>query len=277
MKGIKLVLEEILLSESVYDQGIFKAVFMAGGPGSGKSFVSSNVAPRDVFGLKVINSDKTLEYFFKKKTGKADIDMDIMSPSELEEFAKIRGYSKDLTIKLFQNYVKNHSGILIDGTGDDYEKIKKQREFLQRLGYDTYMVFVNTSLDVARARNQERERSVSDNIVKKIWGDVQKNLGSFQELFGSDRIKIVDNNEAKFVVSGNGEQITIVSPTATIARKKAAEKFGMDPKDIKIQMDKNQPVMDNTFKEVKKFIESPVRSQIAKDWIAKELEIRKRS
>ena len=34
--------KEFLLQEGVYDPGIFKAFFMAGGPGSGKSFISQN-------------------------------------------------------------------------------------------------------------------------------------------------------------------------------------------------------------------------------------------
>ena len=32
-----------LLNEGVYDKGILKAVFMAGGPGSGKSFVAKQL------------------------------------------------------------------------------------------------------------------------------------------------------------------------------------------------------------------------------------------
>ena len=31
------------INEGVYDPGIFKAFFLAGGPGSGKSFVTSRV------------------------------------------------------------------------------------------------------------------------------------------------------------------------------------------------------------------------------------------
>ena len=31
------------LAEGVYDKGIFKAFFLAGGPGSGKTFVTQNV------------------------------------------------------------------------------------------------------------------------------------------------------------------------------------------------------------------------------------------
>ena len=45
------------------------------------------------------------------------------------------------------------------------------------LGYDTYMIYVNTSLDVALERNAMRPRSIPTPIVTKSWNDVQKNLG----------------------------------------------------------------------------------------------------
>jgi len=47
------------LEEGVYDRGIFKAFFLAGGPGSGKSFVTERVTSG--LNLKVINSDSAFE------------------------------------------------------------------------------------------------------------------------------------------------------------------------------------------------------------------------
>ena len=50
-----------LLTEGIFDKGILKAVFMAGGPGSGKSFLAQNIfgipdnATTSVTGLKVVN------------------------------------------------------------------------------------------------------------------------------------------------------------------------------------------------------------------------------
>ena len=43
------------LTEGVYDKHIFKAFFLAGGPGSGKSWVSTRALSG--MGLKVIDSD----------------------------------------------------------------------------------------------------------------------------------------------------------------------------------------------------------------------------
>ena len=52
------------LLEGIYDPNIFKAVFLAGGPGSGKSYVVSKVVSG--MGLKVINSDEPFERYLVK-------------------------------------------------------------------------------------------------------------------------------------------------------------------------------------------------------------------
>ena len=50
--------------------------------------------------------------------------------------------------------------MVIDGTGRDYDKIANQKAILQQLGYDCYMIFVNTSLDVALERNQRLSETI---------------------------------------------------------------------------------------------------------------------
>ena len=86
--------------------------------------------------------------------------------------------------------------MVIDGTGKDPEKIQKQSEHLRNLGYDTHMVFVNTSLDVAKERNKARERSLPDDEVEKMHRTVQGNIGHFQRHFGREHMHIVDNDNA---------------------------------------------------------------------------------
>ena len=58
--------------------------------------------------------------------------------------------------------------------------------------YDCYMVFVNTSLEVAQARNKERDRVLPEKILKKSWNDTRKNLGAYKALFGG-KFALVDN------------------------------------------------------------------------------------
>jgi predicted kinase len=86
--------------------------------------------------------------------------------------------------------------MIIDGTGHEYGKIAKNKKYAESLGYDTYMVFVNTSLEVAKERNQARDRVLPDDLLEKSWQDVQNNLGKFQNLFGGN-FRIVDNTVYK--------------------------------------------------------------------------------
>lgn len=193
-KNLKNFKEFITLDEGVNDPGIFKAVFLAGGPGSGKSFVTSKTLPNAAFGMKVVNSDQALE-FLLKRTGISS-NMLTMSPEELERFAATRARAKEIIAKKKELFIKGRLGMILDGTGRDYEKIKGERQNLVNIGYDTFMVFVNTSLDVALERNRQRARKVDEKIVTKAWNDVQNNIGKFQNLFGSRNFIIVDNNSA---------------------------------------------------------------------------------
>ena len=62
MKIFKSLKEEYL-QEGVYDPGIFKAYFLAGGPGSGKSFVTAGAFAG--LGLRLVNSDDKLTKYIK--------------------------------------------------------------------------------------------------------------------------------------------------------------------------------------------------------------------
>jgi len=176
------------LQEGVYDKNIFHAVFLAGGPGSGKSFVARTTTGG--LGMKVVNSDDAFERLLKK----AGLSLK-MPASELQQRDAVRARAKELTNKRKDMYIDGRLGLVIDGTGRDYDKIQYQASLLRELGYQTYMIFVNTSLDVAQERNQLRARTIDDKIVEKSWNEVQRNIGKFQNYFGTKNFIIVDNNE----------------------------------------------------------------------------------
>ena len=246
-----------LLTEGVFDKGILKAVFMAGGPGSGKTYVASQIfgIPHkninvSASGLKTVNSDTEFEFLLKKYgfatygTGKLDIDKwpdevfdMIAGGDEDSENMTVRKKAKLMTIDRKKQYMEGRLGMIIDGTGHKYNKIAKEKKKLEALGYDTYMVFVNTSLDVAHKRNKERERRLPEKILEKSWRDVQNNLGKFQGLFGRN-FAVVDNS--KF-----------------LKPEDAQKKFGMITK-----------------KYIDKFVKIPVRNIIGKKWIKHNLILR---
>ena len=178
------------LQEGLQDPHIFKAFFLAGGPGSGKSFVVRKTTGGT--GLRIVNSDDLFEKYIKD----AGFDMDMRTrKAEREKPARdvMRDRAKKLTKKRRDNYVEGRIGLIIDGTGADYDKIAKQSTELKQLGYDTHMIFVNTSLDVALARNAERQRSVEDSVAITSWKNVQSNMGKFSQHFRGNMV-IVDNN-----------------------------------------------------------------------------------
>ena len=181
------------LVEGVYDPNIFKAFFLAGGPGSGKSFVVRKTTGG--LGMKIVNSDTAFEKLLKD----ADFDLDFrdMSPEKTLERDKIRKRAKEVTSKMQKNFVAGRLGFIIDGTGAEYGKIEIQKKMLQQLGYDTYMIFVNTSLDTAIERNNKRDRKLPLDIVRTYWNNVQSNIGKFQRLFGMKNFIVVDNNNPK--------------------------------------------------------------------------------
>ena len=176
------------LQEGLNDPNIFKAFFLAGGPGSGKSYVVRRTTGGT--GLKIVNSDDAFEKLLK------DAGLSLkMPPEEEQERDVARSRAKQITKARQTNYIEGRLGLIIDGTGRDYDKIARQSQQLRELGYDTYMIFVNTSLDTALERNAKRARSVPESIVVQSWKDVQSNIGKFNNHFGSGMI-IVDNNDA---------------------------------------------------------------------------------
>jgi len=198
------------LQEGVYDPNIFKAIFLAGGPGSGKSYVVRRTTGG--LGMKIVNSDDIYEKMLK------DAGMDT-TPEDIysDKGQEIRVKAKGVTKRMQGNFLDGRLGLIIDGTGKDYDKISKQVAGLKSLGYECYMIFVNTSLDTAQAQNKKRKRTLPETEVSTMWNEVQQNIGKFQRLFGGSSFIVVDNNMA-------GEDVfeKVWKRMAMLIRKKVA-------------------------------------------------------
>jgi len=216
LKSIQKELKEVqtklfveLITEGVDDPGILKCIFLAGGPGSGKSYTAkeifgvgkSDISSVSAGGLKVLSSDTAFEQALKKNginpKDLADIqknDPNFWAYIAGETGDSIRNKAKEITQKQQAFYEAGRLGMIIDGTGDEVLKIRNKMDKAEKLGYDCYMVFVNTSLEVAIKRNAERSRSLPESLVREIWSKCQENMGKFQGMFGNNFI-IVDNTE----------------------------------------------------------------------------------
>jgi len=176
------------LNEGINDPGIFKAVFMAGGPGSGKSLAAKKLGFQSM-GLRPVNSDTSFEQGLKK----AGLSLK-MPEDEEEQRDAIRVHAKAMTAKRQDMLVKGRMGLVIDSTARDTKKLIVQKKLLEQLGYETAMVFVNTSLETALDRNRQRERSIPDKIVKDNHAKVRSNMGKLQNTFGRANFFIIDND-----------------------------------------------------------------------------------
>ncbi len=208
-----------VIEEGVFDPGILKAVFTAGGPGSGKSFVADMLMgardlepPHQTYfekntsylpsGIKYVNSDILFERGLKKMginpKDLADIEgfpseelWDIIQGDDPESIRNIAKGKLAVKRAFFEG---GRLGVLVDGTGREYEKIARQKEKMEKLGYDTAMVFVNTSEEVAQQRNAGRDRVLPEKTITDLWNQVQNNMKAYAQLFGNN-FTIVMNDE----------------------------------------------------------------------------------
>ena len=225
------------LTEGVHDKSIFKAVFMGGGPGSGKDYVLDKTLAGH--GLTEINSDKALEYLMDKR------NLDKRMPSSQKGAREVaRTKAKSMTELRQKLALLGRNGIIINGTGDDYEKIKKIKDRLEELGYESSMIMVNTRDDVSASRNVERGqrggRSVPEDIRKEKWQSVQNARPQLAKMFG-DNYSEIDNSE----------DLRAAAPEVRAAK----EKEFLD-----------------LYKKVQKFVKAPPKNDEAKQWVASELD-----
>ena len=238
------------LLEGVYDPGIFKAFFLAGGAGSGKSYSAekatgsaagkfqwddsmSKLKPGKVgpYGLKVVNSDEQLEFGLMK--AKMSSNMKAYTSGEVERKELIRTKAKKVTKKREQLWINGRLGLIIDGTAKDLTKLGIKKKALEDVGYDTYMIFVNTSIDVAIQQNNARARKLPDQIIRDTWNEVQGIKDQLANLFPGGFVEIVNNRAG-------------------------------------------EDVFRKAFVEVGKLIKKPPTKPAAKMWIAHELEQKQR-
>ena len=239
------------LLEGVYDPGIFKAFFLAGGAGSGKSYSAEKATGSAAgkfewgatkakkpkpgktgpYGLKVVNSDEQLEFGLMK--AKMHTDFTKYSDDETMEKERIREKGKKITKKREQLWINGRLGLIIDGTAKNPAKLSIQKKSLEDVGYSTYMIFVNTSLDIALQQNAGRKRRLEDETIRTTWTEVQQVKDQLANLFPGRFVEIVNNRAG-------------------------------------------EDVFKKAFVEVGKLIKRPPSSPLAKAWIAHEMESKAR-
>ncbi len=217
------------LTEGINDKGIFKAVFMAGHPGAGKTFVldsikSGQIEPRWVNTDKAFVEDDRLKRLEK------------MNPESMfkvfrehwdEGWPLVKDDVKRVNKNQLSLYINSMLPLAIDGTSNSISALQSRKGLLERFGYDTAMVFINTDLETALKRAKLRTRPVNPEFIKETYKKVTKNKNYYKSLF-NDWIEV--NN-------GEGE---------------------LTPK-----------VIQNAFKKMDKFYNSPIKNPVAHEQIEK--------
>ena len=227
---------ESVLLEGVHDQGIFKAVFLAGGPGSGKDYVLSNTLEGQ--GLIEISSDKALEFLMDKK----GLDK-TMPATEKDKRDIVRTRAKSITELKQRLAIMGRNGLIVNGTGEDYEKISRIKEKLEELGYESAMILVNTEDEISKQRNIERGqrggRTVPEQVRKEKWQNVQNSRPEFAKLFGD-----------KYMEFDNSQDLREAPPEVVKAKK-----------DEMLQL----------YTNVKEFVAQPPQSETSQEWVATQM------
>jgi len=150
-----------------------RAVFLMGGPGSGKSYVRK----RDIKIETVLDCDRI------KKTLPG---YDPKNPMAVHEESR-----QQLKRQFFEAIAGTRS-FVYDGTGSNAAKYRRLMTEARQAGFKVEIVMVRCSLATALQRNQDRTRTVPESIVRSKHATI---AASFEAIRGqADLVRVVDND-----------------------------------------------------------------------------------
>ena len=155
----------------------YKAIFIIGGPGSGKDLILNNI--NKTYDLQEISLEKADKFLHENYS----------NPKNTSEFS--------------QRYaIKERNGLIINGSADDFELVEKVKKTLHEMSYDTMMVNVITSNEASIQRNKERGerggRMLSEEVRYEKWKRVnalrEHYKGFFNDYVEFDNSQKLDKN-----------------------------------------------------------------------------------
>jgi len=190
------------------NHGLFKAIFVSGGPGSGK----------DIIIRECISCQNMVEL-------NATIAISLLNDKH-----RLYEYSTDSR----REAIRKRKPLVINGTTTEEFKIIEIKNELEELGYETMMVFVNTSNESSKKRNEMHSRMMVESIRQERWEMSQKVANNFS------------NNFKKFVEFDNSTDL------------KEATEFEKMSKEEDITL----------IHEITNwFLSMPVENKVANDWL----------
>jgi hypothetical protein len=215
-----------------YNHGKNKAIFVTGGPGSGK-----DVVIRECIAEQHI-TEFNLTQIMDILNDKHKLAMRSMNPR--------------------MESIRTRGPLIINGPADDCAKIAQIKEELEELGYETMMIFVDTTDVVSKERNTLLSRMMAESIRHERWTKAQQNLEEFTNLFtnfvrfdntGELETKIDDITETykvanQFLAGGLDMSINrFLSIYESKMGAKSIQKTNLSSKGLKVLKDNNSPAM----------------------------------
>lgn len=194
-----MLVREII--EGRFDPYTNRAIFFAGGAGSGKTFIARKLASV-FYGLKQVNPDAALKMMMRRK------GLDLKMPDREEpQREPLRQYSKQVAGKQQRTYQQEGLGMIIDTTGRSYTMIADMKQELEDADYETAMIFVDADIATQLKRNTTRERQVPEKVIKNNYNTIKQNQGKYEQLFGDQFFYINNSQSAQGKIEDNIQQL----------------------------------------------------------------------
>lgn len=166
-----------------------KAIFVCGSGGSGKTtFVNKNFPEYAKINVDLIYEDLLI------KNG-LGLKILLFSDDEMKKAYELFEDAKRMNNSLFLEVAKSGNNMVIDGIGRDPEILLDQREYLSRLGYDTYLIMLYADLDLCIKRVEQRERIYKKNITVDSWYLSYSNIPLYKKEFNDNFLLICTDKE----------------------------------------------------------------------------------
>lgn len=173
------------------NHGLFKAIFICGGPGSGKDVI------------------------IRESIGD-------FAATEVNTTVALNIFERNISERYFDvsnSILREKRPLVINCNANDEFKIVEIKEELQKLGYETMFIFVNTTDEVSKQRNLRLERVLSESVRREKWEATQSLIEKLKSKF--DIFLEYDNslniNEATyFELADREEEIHLMKETVDL-------------------------------------------------------------
>jgi predicted kinase len=149
------------------NRGLFKAIFVTGGPGSGKDIVLREAIAESK--VVEINLKQAFDYLAEKQ--------------------KLSEKTNDVR----REAIRNRGPLVINGPADSFDEIFYVKEELEELGYKTSMVFVDTTNEVSQERNTKLSKMIAESVRQDKWNQAQNCKNTYSNKF--EEFVLVDNSK----------------------------------------------------------------------------------